>query len=478
MSSPSSLLLGPIVGGLSHNGANLWGRLAAPGSLHAWLARKQDLSDAKPAGKVRVGEETGCTGIVPLAKLKPGTTYFYALTTLPGSRPPASEFHSFTTSPAPGELRSFNFVFGSCFLPHNEDGGETFTAIESRRKEEALRFMLLIGDQVYTDVWEKNGLGRVAVSKEDYRKVYEYTWSRPAFRYLLQELPAFMTLDDHEVDDDWRWVDLERRWGYIPMWNQLVRWLSARPPQERHLSLHRIRDALQVYWEHQQVHAPGMELPLRLNFAKQYEMRPHDPGSLAYTFYYGGAAFFVMDTRTMRVRGRQGRAMLGEGQWHVLEEWLLDVKDAYPVKFIVTSSAMLFNMTIDIARDRWSGFPQERERLLQFLAGNAIENVHLIAGDLHSCHAISTELKSPDGRRIPLWEFCSTPFEQKVNWPAPYTYLRTFSPSLGRQKLHFCYAAHNYGIVRVNFDDPAHPRVQFEINYFKNNQWRKDQAGS
>ncbi len=69
----------------------------------------------------------------------------------------------------------------------------------------------------------------------------------------------------------------------------------------------------------------------------------------------------------------------------LLEEWLRRVKDTYPVKFIVTSCALLYRMILDIPRDRWSGFPREQDRLLRFLGENGIENVYLLAGDSAFC---------------------------------------------------------------------------------------------
>jgi alkaline phosphatase D len=466
------LLLGPLIGGLSHDTANLWGRAAGPATLRAWLATKADLSDVQPAGDTDLDESSGFAGIVPLSGLKPDTTYFYALTLDPESRPPDSDFHSFKTFPPPGETHSFSFVFGSCFRPRNKNAGETFTEIENYRIAEDLRFILMIGDQIYADQWEYNGLGKVAVSKDDYRKVYEYTWSRPSLHNLLSNLPVFMILDDHDVDDDWHWLDFDRRWAALPPWDQVSRWLKGRPPQERHLPLHRVRDALQVYWEHQGMHAPSMYLPPKRNLANQYELRPHDPGSLAYTFYYGKAAFFVMDTRTMRVRGKHGNAMLGEGQWHALEEWLLEVKDTYPVKFLVTSSALMFTMFGDFARDRWSGFKKERDRLLHFLAREGIEGVYFLAGDLHSAHAVSAQLYGPNEKRIPIWEFCSSPFEQAPNWFSKLTFVPIMSSALRKQKLHFDIDAINFGVVHVNFDDPQKPKVEFELHYENNGMWQ------
>lgn len=459
------LLLGPIVGGLTSSGAYLWGRANAPGELHAWLGSKPDLSDAFLASKsLPLVPENGYAGVAPLNGLSPNTRYYYALTL--SDRPPSpnlAPFPQFTTFPPVGERVSFSFAFGSCFRPENENGGRIFNAIERMRQQEDLRFILMIGDQIYADAALQNGIGKIACNLQEYREVYAYTWSRTPLRRLLENLPAFMILDDHEVDDDWRWLDMERRWAHIPWWDQAQRWLRGYPPQERHIPLKRVQDALQAYWEHQGMHAPHYELPPALNEVGQYALPKGDSGSLAYTFTFGGAAFFVMDTRTMRVRNRRQRSMLGEGQWKALENWLLRVKDAYPVKFLVSSCALLFNMWLDIPRDRWSGFPQERERLLRFLAENEIEDVYLLAGDLHSAHAVYAELNGPDEQIIPLWEFCSTPFEQVPNTLARYTYRAPRSATIRSQKLCFTIAAYNFGLVRVMYGNSGRARVRCEL---------------
>jgi alkaline phosphatase D len=372
-------------------------------------------------------------------------------------------YPSFTTSPTPGEKESFAFAFGSCFRPNDARGGQIFRALEKRRTADGLRFILLTGDQIYADCAEQNGIGKVACSLQDYRDIYAYTWSRPPFRELLENLPAYMTLDDHEVDDDWRWTDATRRLATIPWWDRLERRLKGRTAPECELSLRRVQAALQAYWEHQGMHAPGFDLPPQLNAAGQYELLSQDPGSLAYTFTFGAAAFFVLDTRTMRVCSRGERTMLGEGQWQALKIWLKAVKDAYPVKFLITSCSLLHPMWNDIPRDRWSGFPDERDRLLHYLAANGIEGVFLLAGDLHSSHAVYAELYGPDGRSLPLWEFCSTPFEQDPNRMARFTYAPLRSGPVRTSRRAFCVSACNFGVVRVEFNERTQPHVEFQV---------------
>jgi phosphodiesterase/alkaline phosphatase D-like protein len=279
---------------------------------------------------------------------------------------------------------------------------------------------------------------------------------------MLNNLPAVMTLDDHEIDDDWHWISSHRQAGYIPIWDKVERLLNGRKPEEWQLPPQRILNALQTYWEHQGMHAPPMTLPPQISPDGQYILERHAPGSLAYSFTYGAAAFFVLDTRTMRVkRGFGEKRMLGDGQWHILKEWLLKVKDAYPVKFLVTSSSILFSMWTDIPGDRWSGFPKERNELLRFIGENDIRGVYFLAGDLHSGHAVSAEI-GPSGRRVPTWEFCSTPFEQETNKYARLMYVPILSGAASRQKVEFTSKEHNYGIVEVAFPS-GKPSVQFSL---------------
>jgi alkaline phosphatase D len=461
----NELLLGPIIGGLAHDHAHLWGRTDRHGVLHAWLGRQPDLSDAYLAAtSLPLSPQDGFAGVAVVKGLKPETRYYYALTL--SDCPPNlawEGYPAFTTAPLPGTRLSFNFAFGSCILPMDSKGGRIFQAIDERRKSDHLRFIMLLGDQIYADDAGHNGLGRVACTLEEYRVVYTYTWSRPPFRHMLENLPAYMILDDHEVDDDWRWADSSRRWATIPWWDQLKRRLKGCWPEERNLPIQRVQDALQAYWEHQGMHAPCMELPPQLDQAGQYELDQNDPGSLAYTFTFGAAAFFVLDTRSMRVCRRGERTMLNEGQWQQLKSWLQAVKNTYPVKFLVTSCSMLHPMWHDIPRDRWSGFPEERDRLLHFLAANGIEGVYLLAGDLHSTHAIYAELYGPHGLSLPVWEFCSTPFEQNPNRLARYTYTPVRSGPIKTTRRAFCVSECNFGVVRVDFSKGKRPRVTFQV---------------
>ena len=456
-----NILLGPLVGGLSHNRANVWVRADGPAEMHVWLSSQNGSVEAQWIGTTELIEENGFAGIFPLAGLTPATNYYYAVS-LQKKRPPIIDFHPFTTFPKPGTRKTFSFAFGSCYLPPDENGGQTIDELHKHIKLENLQFGMFLGDQIYADIARGNGLEHVAVTLDDYRAVYEHNWSRPAMRRFLPNLPLFMILDDHEVDDDWRWHDSSRQWADFSFLQRINRWLKGSPPQERQLSSDRVQAALKAYEEHQAVHAPDLLLPFETDVKGEYIFDPHDPASLAYTFFYGDAAFFVLDTRTMRVGGRE-RTMLGNGQWQILRQWLRDVNKEYTVKFLISSSSLLHPFWLDIAEDRWSGFPAERKRLLEFMAVNEIEGVRILTGDLHSGHAVTAHLKCPSGRRIPIAEFCASPFEQKSVWLS-FGYIPLFSKWLTRLKRHFYRAFPNFGIIQVDFQSPI-PMVTFTLHY-------------
>jgi len=467
----TTLILGPIIGGLSPTSAYLWGRTDNTARLHAWLGRQSDLSDAKFADtSPLLTQETGFCGFATLKELTPETKYYFALTLDSGHPAPTlAPYASFTTFPPDKARRSFSFAFGSCFLPSERTPGRIFQKLEQLRQlqdqdpAKALRFIMLLGDQIYADDWKHNNLGFVARSVEEYREVYAHAWSQPRFRELLKNLPAYMTLDDHEVDDDWTWTDYDRETARIPFWDRLKR--LRKPISQRTIFKKDIQAALQAYWEHQGMHA--REYIDRLYFDAEigkYPLKLDDQTSLAYSFNYGAAAFFVLDTRTRRIKkSLWDRTMLGEGQMQALKNWLLEADD-YPVKFVVTSCALLYRMSVDISFDRWAGFRKDRRDLLNFLATNEIEGVFFLAGDLHSAHAVSAELKNINGRTIPIWEFCSTPFEQNTNWLAKGTYLPLVFDPIKNQRLHFVCAEHNFGVVQVEYDNRSKPKVSFEVH--------------
>jgi phosphodiesterase/alkaline phosphatase D-like protein len=165
------LILGPMIGGLATNRANLWGRADGPGMLHAWIGKNPDLSDAQLSGKsLPLAGENGFAGVAPIDTLLSNTRYHYALTLSDSPPIPASgAYPSFTTFPASGERQSFTFAFGSCFRPADQNGGQIFTVLNAMCQRENIRFLLMIGDQIYADAYEYNGHAN-CLHMQEYRR--------------------------------------------------------------------------------------------------------------------------------------------------------------------------------------------------------------------------------------------------------------------------------------------------------------------
>jgi hypothetical protein len=89
--------------------------------------------------------------------------------------------------------------------------------------------------------------------------------------------------------------------------------------------------------------------------------------------------------------------------------------------------------------------------------------VYLLAGDLHSSHAVYAELYGPEGRSLPIWEFCSTPFEQKPNKLGRYTYSPLRSAPVRTSRREFSVHQNNFGVVRVKYELDRRHTVKFEV---------------
>ena len=464
----AELILGPIVGDLSHDHVKLWGRASSKSRLYAWI---KDGERVRQTGSTQLDTSTGFAGVVRVNNLHPDTWYRYALT-LSDEQPPDASFGRFKTAPEPGQPKSFSFTFGSCFLPFRDEPGLAFQRIERMHGQSS--FMLMIGDQIYADLWKYNGLkDHIATQKEDYDEVYRHIWSNKYLRRLLKNLPVFMILDDHEVDDDWHWKDPTREDGAIGWFTNIKRQISRHLPEEINLSLERTQNALQSYWEHQGMHGPELLLPETIK-RNRIQLESGKYFSFAYTFTYGNAAFFVMDTRSKRMRRFSNGEVLGIEQLLKVKAWLGKVKDTYPIKFVVSSSAFLHFLIGDYALDRWSGFPRERDRILRYIQEHEIEGVHFLTGDLHTGHAISVDIKGRNGKDIRVWEFCASPFEQKTNPMVSLLTSRRMPHKLWKNyKVYFSKAKINYGVVKVDYNDVGEAKVAFELHYFeKDGKWK------
>lgn len=226
-------------------------------------------------------------------------------------------------------------------------GDRTFAGINrvAALADPPISAVLMTGDQVYLDDLNKFAPDR---TYHDVLFKYRTVFSQPHIARLMSEVPTYMMLDDHEIEDNW--------------------------PANRTLNDDILyANAMSAYELYQASHSPAHEL-LRdgtINKAlKRYW----------YTFAHGDIEWFVTDSRTQRNLSPGDRRILNEVQERALLQWL--VQSSARVKFVVTS-VMFYPDSKWNDGDAWQAFPDQRLRLLEALRRERIRNVIFVSGDVH-----------------------------------------------------------------------------------------------
>ncbi|KAF4615182.1 hypothetical protein D9613_002827 [Agrocybe pediades] len=276
---------------------------------------------------------------VRLDNLWPSTTYEY-----PSLRAPAH----------------FRFLATSCITPNFPYQGplhkHTITGFDhladylaSNPSTSPVDFMLFLGDFIYADV-----PAYIGDDQEAYRRLYRRNYLSPSFKKVYEQLPIFHAYDDHEFINN-----------YI---------------------------------------GNSQDVPPFVNASSAYDLYAGNanydsvrPGHNYYQFQHGdAAAFFVLDTRRYRSAltdqsDETYRTMLGGDQLTALYNWLHEVNETVPFKFIVSSVPFTSLWTHDAQIDSWAGYAVEKAALLDAL--HTVPNVIVISGDRHEFAAI--EFTSP-----------------------------------------------------------------------------------
>ena len=165
----------------------------------------------------------------------------------------------------------------------------------------------MVGDQIYADVRHD------ARTFVEYCATYREAFTQPNLRKLMARVPTYMTLDDHEIADNWSMDKL-----VDPKLSNEARWENRK----------RFLAAMEAYRAYQVVHGPALE-------------RRDEPGLTNaltrywYDFQVGPARFFVLDTRTERYHLARPPQIIGPPQMEALKLWL--AKDPGGLKFVVSS---------------------------------------------------------------------------------------------------------------------------------------------
>ncbi len=400
-----NLTVGPILGATMVDSVRIFGRAELeiehhrPRKAHG-VMRIRKLGEVKFSEPVyfKMNPNFDMTGIAVVSKLQGNTRYQYQMgwifsdvdsdkvdvtAVLDWNDITAIDFR--TASPdshaprvlATGSCRYALRLFGGVWF--DDRGDKTFRSILDRlTKGKEIHQFIMCGDQIYAD--DLNVVGadtRVDVFNDRYRKVF----TTPHLRKLMAQVPTYMTLDDHEIENDW------------PASASNDDWVTKFPA------------AIHAYSTYQASHSPL--------FATSNGRLEGTPTHLWYTYQDGCCDVFVCDTRTERLLDYENPEIIGPLQMQKLLEWLRDGSER--VKIIVTSVPP-YESESD---DKWHGFVYQRDLIFNCIRENQVKKVVFLSGDVHAC--MSSELAF-DGEDLKVISVVSSAFF----WPYPHPKRRGF----------------------------------------------------
>ncbi len=398
----NELTVGPIVGETTQNRARIWGR----GEAHviddqprrcfgAIRHRKQGAQSWSRTQIIKMNPNFDLTGLAILDRLVPETHYEYQMGFFfsEGEMGDIEFRNSDWTNISGGHFltasgnnrKSRTLVIGSCryllktFLGDFFDnrGDKTFRSILKQIKNGTeIHQLIMMGDQIYAD--DLNVFNPDKTIAQFYQR-YRDAFSQKYIRRLMSQIPTYMTLDDHEIEDNWPSMADQQDWKTL------------------------FPNAIHAYQTYQLSHSPtipvrGRRLVGTLNH-------------LWYKYSDGCCDIFVTDSRTERYFNSDGESgILGPDQIRALKRWLKDGSGR--VKIIVTSVPFVPDSASDESQDKWAGFQRQRIELLEHIERNQIRKVVFFSGDVHA--SLSIELISPS--KVKIVSVVSSAFF----WPYPH----------------------------------------------------------
>ncbi|PLT29475.1 alkaline phosphatase [Peribacillus deserti] len=398
--------LGVASGDPLSDGVVLWTRLA-PDPLNGggmsgeafqvkWeIAKDEHFRKIVHQGKEIARPELGHSVHVEVSGLRPNSVYFYRFK----SGGEVSQTGRTKTLPKQGtSVSSLTFAFASC--QQYEHG--YFTAYKHMAKED-LDLVFHLGDYIYeygpNEYISPTGNVRVhnspeIITLEDYRNRYAQYKSDVHLKAAHAACPWIVTWDDHEVENNYA--------NLVPEKGQSVESFIKRRAA-----------AYQAYYEH---------MPLRRSsLPKGADMR------LYRDFTYGDlASFFVLDSRQYRDDQANGdssspqteesldpkRTLLGPEQ----EQWVGDklahsksIWNVLPQQIFFAERNYGSPTAPKYSMDSWDGYPAARERLIEVIKTNNINNLVVLTGDVHASWASNLKLdfNEPDSKTFGV-EFVGT----------------------------------------------------------------------
>jgi alkaline phosphatase D len=270
------------------------------------------------------------------------------------------------TAPRPdAAVNEFRFAYASC--QKYDDG--LYTA-HRHIADDDVRMVLFLGDYIYEGAGEPGAVRphtlTEALTLDDYRRRYALYRSDPDLQLAHRAHPWMIVWDDHELFNDY----------------------SGHTVAAQAATRARQRGAYQAFAEHMPIR--GLRTP------------GHDALQMHRRLSIGTLAnLCLLDTRQYRSPAACGdglqhdcverrdatRTMLGSPQ----ERWLFDTMQHSAARWQVVAQQIPFARVdrepgpgVSLHMDKWDGYPQARDRILEFLERRGTRDTVVLTGDNHN----------------------------------------------------------------------------------------------
>lgn len=383
------------VGKVDADAARIWIRAQRPGShrVHWWREGNREQADVL---EVEVSDDVDrdftCSVLLPGedgSPLAPQTRYHFRVER-------EGESHrvgkgKFETAPAGPDDTPERFAFAvmSCNQPFDaqgavrEDARQMLRATVRALEERDCKFVLMIGDQMYTDMppdlslfnsdyfatVAPDGRNRIqdctaAEVRRLYHDRYRHFWNVPELKELMADFPCYMIYDDHDIVDNWGSAAEHHteKWRSV---EEGARWACFDYQASRVMPFTHVL-----------------------------------PPSFHFHFDYGHTSVFVMDLRSEReVDGDEGQ-LFSARQEQEVHAFLHRCRDQKAVFFalsvppihlprVIAATAAHLSPAGEDFSDRWSSLGHIRDRdwffktIRDHQRRNPQQRIVLLGGDIH-----------------------------------------------------------------------------------------------
>jgi hypothetical protein len=257
-----------------------------------------------------------------------------------------------------------SLLIGSCFWLNDDRDGFYSAAVKELVQRERPVFKILMGDQLYADVWAP----LPNTIPEGMAQKYERYWGDDPYRDLLASCPTLVSCDDHEF-----WNDFPQKQIQVPLsWDRYQ-------PQAGDT-------AAALYDSYQALLNPG---------GKRWTSLDVPPVS-----------FFIADTRSYRTSDTDPHARLMlEAQWQDLEAWASRLNGPgvliLPQPLLKAGGSKTDRTLLDFKESDRLGAIFERA-----LGGPNPHDILILTGDIHTGRLSSAEIVGLHGQ---IYELVASP---------------------------------------------------------------------